>query len=331
MYFPDNESHCAAHPSVADSFMKELLLIDANSLIHRAYHALPKTFTSPRGNPTNALFGLSRIILKIIRENPAEYAAACFDRPEPTFRKQEFKEYKATRPEAPDDLISQIIGARDLFGAFGVPFFEAVGFEADDIIATLAEQFCDESDLRVVILTGDRDTLQLVRGEKVIVRAPKKGVSETIIYDESAVREKYGLLPNQLIDYKALMGDQSDNIKGVSGIGPKTAAELLERYGTLENLYASLGKDEVLSKKLEGTEAVAFTAKRLVTLIKNVPLGVDALDTLRWNVDEEKLQNYFREMGFGSLLKAAEGETRKPRVSRRQESQKRETGQGTMW
>lgn len=310
--------------------MKELLLIDANSLIHRAYHALPKTFTSPQGNPTNALFGLSKIILKLARESPAEYAAACFDRPEPTFRKEVFQEYKATRPEAPDDLISQIVGARDLFSAFGISSFEVPGFEADDIIATLAERFGGVPELRVVILTGDRDTLQLVRGEKIIVRAPKKGVSETITYDEKTVKEHYGLSPEQIVDYKALAGDPSDNIKGVSGIGPKTASALLSRYGTLENLYEKANEDPVLFRKLKGTEGDAYAAKRLVVLRKDAPVDPGDIEALRWEINEEKLREYFRAMGFWSLLKTDDEKEKNGMVFHRDAS-RNAPRQGTMW
>ncbi len=202
--------------------MKTLLLIDANSIIHRSFHALPP-LTTKDGKPAQAIYGIGSILLKLWRDGRPEYAAALFDRPEPTFRKKMYVEYKAQRPAAPTELISQIIEAHNIFPAFGIKTFERPGFEADDLIATFAEKFKKEKDVQVVILTGDRDTLQLVEGEKVVVRTFKTGVSETLTYDEAAVKEKYGLLPNQLIDYKALVGDPSDNIKGVPGVGPKTA------------------------------------------------------------------------------------------------------------
>src|ERR1700722_7855906 len=218
--------------------MKRLLLIDANSIIHRAFHALPP-FTGPDGRPTGALYGISAMMLNLWRDSRPDYVAALFDRPEPTFRDKKYAEYKGQRPPTADELVAQIIEARKLFEAFGIKFFEKPGFEADDLIATLAEKFRYEKDVQVVILTGDRDTLQLVEDDKVVVKIFNKGVSDTTIYDEKAVIEKYGLKPNQLIDYKALVGDASDNIKGVPGVGPKTAQELIKKFGTIEKLFAA--------------------------------------------------------------------------------------------
>src|SRR3990167_8364299 len=179
--------------------MKTLILIDANSIIHRCFHALPK-FTAPDGKPSGALYGLASVLLKIFRETPPDYAAALFDRPEPTFRDKIYKEYKAQRPPTEDILISQLIEAPKLFEKFGVKPFDKAGFEADDLIATFAEKFKDE--LQVVIMTGDMDTLQIVSDGKIIVRTFKKGISETMDFDETAVKNKYGLEPKQLLDYK---------------------------------------------------------------------------------------------------------------------------------
>src|SRR3990167_6920015 len=256
--------------------MKTLILIDANSIIHRCFHALPK-FTAPDGKPSGALYGLASVLLKIFRETPPDYAAALFDRPEPTFRDKIYKEYKAQRPPTEDILISQLIEAPKLFEKFGEKPFDKAGFEADDLIATFAEKFKDE--LQVVIMTGDMDTLQIVSDGKIIVRTFKKGISETMDFDETAVKNKYGLEPKQLLDYKALVGDASDNIKGVSGIGPKTAAGILHKAGTLENAYANpaLLPEKVREKLLESKEQ-AELSKKLVTLEKNVPMGDIGLD-----------------------------------------------------
>lgn len=287
--------------------MKTLLLIDANSLIHRSFHALPP-FTSPDGKPTGALYGVAGILLKIWREEKPEYAAALFDRPEPTFRKKEFKEYKAQRPAAPDELISQIIAGRGLFQKFGIKFFEKPGFEADDLIATLAEKFRKERDVRVVILTGDLDTLQLVEGEKVVVRTFKKGISDTFIYDENAVRERYGLGPAQMPDYKAFVGDPSDNIKGIPGIGPKTAAGLLQKFGNIRNLYANLQEEQKLREKLRAAEQDVEFFKRLVTLDRHVPIEIKNLNGLEIREDTKNLSDYFLSLGFQSLLKRIGGQ-----------------------
>ncbi|MBI4094735.1 MAG: hypothetical protein HY435_00895 [Candidatus Liptonbacteria bacterium] len=282
--------------------MKTLLLIDANSLIHRSFHALPP-LTTPDKKPIQAIYGLAGIFLRLWREEKPEYAAALFDRPEPTFRKKKYEAYKAQRPPAPDELVSQIIEAHNFFSEFGVKTFEKPGFEADDLIATLAERFKNEPGVRVVILTGDMDTLQLVHGDKVVVRTFKKGISETFTYDDNAVMERYGLVPAQITDYKALVGDPSDNIKGVPGIGPKTASALLKKYATLENIYEHLHDDPKLEKKLVGTDTQVKLSKELVVLERHVPIEAVHLETLKPSMDEKALRSYFRELGFESLVR----------------------------
>jgi len=298
--------------------MKTLLLIDANSLIHRSFHALPP-FTSPKGEPTGALYGLSSILLKIIKEQKPDYWAAAFDRPEPTFRKKLFKEYKAQRPKAPDELISQLIRAHEVFEKFGIKTFEQPGFEADDLIAALAKHFKDEKDLKAVILTGDLDTLQLVEDGKVEVETPKKGVSEIMIYNRKAVQERYGLNPEQLPDYKALVGDKSDNILGVPGIGPKTASRLLQEYETLDNLYKILKekkieefpkKNQKLFQKLLDNEEAAYFSKKLVILDQDIELSV-GLEELKSGDVTDSLLDYFGTLGFQSLVNRVSG--RNPR------------------
>jgi DNA polymerase-1 len=283
--------------------MKTLLLIDANSIIHRCFHALPP-MTAESGAPTNALYGLSSVLLKLWREGKPDYIAAAFDRPEPTFRKEQYREYKAQRPKAPRELIDQIIGAHELFRHFGIQAFEQPGFEADDIIATLAAAFRSAPDLRVVILTGDMDTLQLVEGDKVVVRTFKKGISDTVTYDEQAVRERYGLAPSQLIDYKALVGDPSDNVKGVPGIGPKTAGGILQTYGTIARFLEHPPKDEKLADKLRLEKETLELSRTLVALRHDVPIAVPALERLSApDGIPQSATEYFREMGFESLVR----------------------------
>ncbi len=285
--------------------MKTLLLIDANSIIHRCFHALPK-FTAPDGRPSGALYGLASVLLKIFRETPPDYAAALFDRPEPTFRDKMYKEYKAQRPPTEDILISQLIEAPKLFEKFGVKPFDKAGFEADDLIATFAERFKDE--VQVIIMTGDMDTLQMVKDGKITVRTFKKGISETMDFNEAAVRNKYGLEPEQLVDYKALVGDASDNVKGVSGIGPKTAAGILHKTGTLEKAYANplLLPEKVRGKLLESKEQ-AELSRKLVLLEKNVPVGDVKLDDLKAEMRTDDIKNYFTEFGFKALLNRMSG------------------------
>lgn len=281
--------------------MRTLLLIDANALIHRAFHALPP-LTTPDGQPIGAIYGLANTLLKILKDQPPDYIAGAFDRPEPTFRDELFKDYKAHRPKAADELVSQIIRARELFQKFGISFFEQPGFEADDIIGKLVEMFRDESDLKIVILTGDLDTLQLVRGKQVVVQTPKKGLSETTIYDEGAVVERFGLKPHQVPDYKGLVGDPSDNIPGVPGIGPKTAAKILNEYQNLETLYKGVKPKDSLTQKLINYKSQALLSKKLATINPNLPLETNLSALGYRDLETEKIVPYFTKLGFQSLI-----------------------------
>jgi DNA polymerase-1 len=286
--------------------MKKLLLIDANSIIHRSFHALPP-FTAPGGKPSGAIYGIASILLKLWREEKPDYVASLFDRPEPTFRDAKYKEYKAQRPPAANELIEQIIESHNLFNVFGVKTFEKPGFEADDLIATFAEYFKHENDMQVVILTGDRDTLQLVEGDTIVVKTFNKGVSDTTIYNEQGVIEKYGLAPNQLIDYKALVGDASDNIKGVPGVGPKTAVELIKKFGNVKKMFERLkegrAEDEKLQKKFGAFQKEAELSEELVTLERNVPVEMPKLEGLAPHEKTEDIIRYFETMGFNTLQK----------------------------
>jgi DNA polymerase-1 len=294
--------------------MKKLLLIDANSIIHRSFHAIPP-FTTPDGKPSGAIYGIASILLKLWREDRPDYAAALFDRPEPTFREEKYAAYKAQRPPAADELVQQIIEAHKLFEAFGIKTFEKPTFEADDLIATLAEKFKrkegdggvaqdgGEHDLQVVILTGDRDTLQLVEDDHVVVQTFNKGVSDTTIYNDAAVREKYGLAPAQMVDWKALVGDPSDNIKGVPGVGPKTALELLQKFGSVEELFAHVDDDEKIAKRIGPYRAEAELSRELVILERNVPIDIPPLEELAPHNDTKSIEEYFITMGFATLLK----------------------------
>ncbi len=285
--------------------MKNLLLIDTNGLIHRCFHALPP-LTGPGGKPVGALYGLSSILIKILREEKYDFIAACFDRPEPTFRKEIFDDYKIHRPKAPDELVSQIIEARNLLERFQIKVFEAPGFEADDLIGGLVEKFKNVPDLKIVILTGDLDTLQLIDNGQIVVEILKKGISETIIYDEKAIMERYGVLPNQLSDYKGLVGDVSDNIPGVPGVGPKTAAPLIQKYGSLENFFEN-GKDEKIYAKISELKEQALLSRNLSIIRRDAPLDVREIGDLeRRGLEKENLIKYFQGLGFKSLAERIE-------------------------
>lgn len=197
-----------------------LVLLDAHAILHRAYHALPD-FSSPTGEPTGALYGVTTMLLKIIEDFKPQYMVACFDLPEPTYRHEAYEAYKSGRKKTDESLIQQIIRSRDIFHAFGIPIIEKAGFEADDILGTIAHLTTDEKNLKVIIASGDMDTLQCVDKKRVQVFTLKKGIKDTIIYDEQTVKERYGFGPKLVPDYKGLRGDPSDNIPGIAGIGEK--------------------------------------------------------------------------------------------------------------
>lgn len=283
--------------------MRTLLILDANSLIHRAYHALPP-LTDAAGEPAGALYGLSSILIKLFREARPEFVVAAYDRPEPTFRAKEFADYKAHRPEAADDLVSQLISSKEIFRGFGIKTIETPGFEADDIIGTVVERFKGSPDIeRLVILSGDLDTLQLVEGDRVVAWIPHKGISEFTEYDETAVIGRFDLPPSKLVDYKGLVGDKSDNIPGVHGVGPKTAVSLIKEYGSIEDLYelSPAPKTEALKRIMAGKDS-ALMSKRLATISREAPIGDIALDDMFVGVPlKEKIAGFLAEKGFKNL------------------------------
>lgn len=286
--------------------MKTLLLIDTNSFIHRFYHALPP-LTTPKGEPIGSIYGLAQVLLKIFREIKPDYIAACYDRPEPTFRDELYKEYKAQRPAAANDLVFQIIKTRELFSKFGVKNVEIAGYEADDLIATLAHQFKDEPEIKVVVFTGDQDALQIVEGDKVVVEFLIRGITETIVYNEKAVVEKYGLSPKQLPDYKGLVGDPSDNIPGIKGVGPKTAAPLIAEFGSLEGVFENMVIiPEKVVKKIRDGKDIAMLSKKLAALVYNAPVNLSLADLEVGSPDKVVLKGYFEELGFQSLARRLE-------------------------
>lgn len=280
--------------------MSRALLIDGNSLIHRAYHALPP-LTSPDGRAVGALYGLSAMLLKILSGQKFTFAAAAFDLPEPTFRKKMFAEYKAHRPPAEPDLIFQLQEARKLFEVFGIKTVSLGGYEADDILGTLAEKFATEK-VPTIILSGDLDTLQLVRDPLVEVETPgKKG--EVVRYNEAAVIARFGVLPKLIPDYKGLVGDTSDNIPGVPGVGPKGANQILAQYQNLENILELQPKNDKVGQKILANQESAKLSKELATINQRVPISEKIEDLVFSGVSEKKLETYFTSLGFLSLLK----------------------------
>lgn len=293
-------------------FMKRLVLIDANALIHRSFHALPP-LTTKRGELVNAIYGFISILLRVLKEFRPDFIIAAFDLAEPTFRHLEFEEYKATRPKAPEEIYEQVPKTKEILRAFGIPILEKAGFEADDIIGTVSQKVAKE-DIENIIVTGDLDTLQLVN-KNVKVYTLKKGITDTVIYDEKAVGNRYGLEVEQLRDFKGLKGDPSDNIPGVPGIGEKTAIGLLKKFGNLENLYKKLEKGEAegISEKLRAKlleyKEQAFFSKKLATIREDVPLKFELRD-FDWkkNYDRRKIEKLFQELEFHSLIRRLPGE-----------------------
>jgi DNA polymerase-1 len=290
---------------------KTLVLLDMHAILHRGYHALPD-FVSTKGEPTGALYGLMALLFKMSKELSPDYIIACYDLPEETFRHKEYKEYKAGRAKTDDALIAQIIRSRDLIDAFGIPRYELAGFEADDIIGTISERMKKTGDTDVIIASGDMDTLQLVDDKAVRVYTLRKGIQDTVLYDEQKVVERYGFRPEFLTDYKGLAGDPSDNIPGIVGIGEKSATTLIQAFGSIENMYKELKKDEnaflkigikprILGLLKEGEEEALFS-KALATIRRDAKIDFE-FPKKKWKdeVDRESAEKILYDLEFRSL------------------------------
>jgi DNA polymerase-1 len=281
--------------------MERLMLLDGNGLVYRGYFALPPLTTS-KGDLVNAVFGFCSIVLRGIQDIRPDYVAVAFDLPAPTFRHERFADYKATRQRMPDDLSNQFPKVREVVKALRFPVYELKGFEADDIIGTLTVE-AEQLDLDTTIVTGDLDMLQIV-SDKVRLMTTRSGVENTILYDPARIHERYALLPGQMVDYKALKGDTTDNIPGVPGVGEKTAAKLIAEYGSLDSLYARLEevKPEKLREKLREHRDQVFEGQWLSRIVRDLPVKLD-LDAARiGDYDRDEVIRLFREYEFRSLL-----------------------------
>jgi DNA polymerase-1 len=293
------------------------LLIDGHALIYRAYHAFPALSTAS-GLLVNAVYGFSRHILTAIRDYEPTYIAVTFDHPQPTFRHTEFEQYKANRAAMPDDLRPQIALIKQVVTKLNIPQFELAGYEADDLIGTIHCQLDKQDeidDLMTVIVTGDRDTFQLV-SDKTHVWLPGRGKGQSDTeYDRDGVKRKMGVLPEQIVDLKALMGDASDNIPGVKGVGEKTAVKLIQRYGSLDQLYQAVAewqagtKDphrdtltEKIVEKLVNDKEYAYLSQKLATIECQVPIGIELEDCRVSGYDKEGAAKLFEELDFRSLI-----------------------------
>jgi len=279
-----------------------LLLFDGNALVHRAFHALPPLTQPKTGELVNAVYGFASTLLKVFADFKPTHWAVAFDRPAPTFRHEMFEEYKAQRPATPEELKSQIKKVHQLVEAFHIPVFEIDGFEADDVLGTLSQQ-ADEQGIETIIVTGDNDMLQAVL-PRVKALAPRRTFTDTVLYDEEAVEQKYGIKPEQLADLKALAGDVSDNIPGLPGIGGIIAAKLLQQYGSLQGIYDHI--EDITPSKLQNTlreyHTQSFRNKELSTIVKDVPIKLDLKTCQVSRYDRNEVAKLFQELEFINLL-----------------------------
>ena len=297
--------------------MTRLVLIDGHAILHRAYHALPPLI-SRTGQPTGAVYGFLTMLFRIIQDLKPTYLAAAFDLPTPTFRHEAYIAYQAQRPPTEQALKDQIELVKEVLVSAGTPIYACPGFEADDVIGTLARQavLSRSSTLidEVIIVTGDRDIMQLVN-HKVKVYAPIRGLSESKMFGKVEVEEYMGVKPSQIVDYKALVGDQSDNYPGVAGIGPKTAVELIKSHDNLDGVYRAIGVkgfSENITKKLEDGKAAAKLSQNLARIRVDAPVRLDLKRSATLDLSKnEKFLQKLDQLGFKSLIKRLTGEEKK--------------------
>ena len=294
--------------------IKTLVLLDAHAIIHRAYHALPE-FLSSSGEPTGALYGLLTMLMKIITDLKSDYIVACYDLPQKTFRHEAYDAYKAGRAKADVALVSQLKNSRKIFEAFNIPIYDAPGFEADDILGTIVEKYKKDKSIKIIIASGDMDTMQLVDSKKVQVYTLKKGINDTILYDEEVMIARFGFKPEFLPDYKGLRGDSSDNIIGIKGVGEKTATELIVGFGTIEEIYKQLKKknsktqfiklgfSERMIELLKNNEEEALFSKTLAKIRRDAPIDFKLPTKTFWETaDLNKIESMLSEYEFRSLV-----------------------------
>ncbi len=278
--------------------MDKLVLIDGFAILHRAFHAIPP-LTNKKGQPTNAIYGFVSMLLRIISDLKPTHIVVCMDEKAPTFRHKAFKMYQAQRPKMDNELASQIEKTKEVIKAFGIPMLSKKGFEADDIIGTLAQK--NKNKIDVVIVTGDRDILQLV-DDKVKIFMPILGLSNGKLFGKEETIERLGVVPELIPDYKALVGDPSDNYFGVTGIGPKTAIKLLDEFKSVDGIYKNIKKVQPrVAEKLIKDKESALMSHKLATIIKDVDIKLNLKDAAKWDLDSKKVLELFEEFGFKTL------------------------------
>lgn len=282
--------------------MSKLVIIDGNAILHRAYHAMPP-FTTRSGEPIGAVHGFVSMLLRVIQDLKPTDIAVCFDEKAPTFRQEVLPTYQAQRPPMEKDLSSQFGKAKDFLEAAKIPVYSKPGFEADDVIGTIATKASEGKVDEVVIVTGDRDQLQLVDDKKKIkLYMPIVGLANAKLYGEAETKERMGVSPNLIDDYKALVGDPSDNYFGIPGVGPKTAINLLEKYGSFNKIFENLDKlPEKVADKLKAGEESGKTSKKLATIVRDVPVNADYELMSKWKIDSPEVLKLFETFGFKTL------------------------------
>ena len=282
--------------------MKKILCIDGNSILNRQFYGI--RFLSTRdGFPTNAVFGFVNVLLRELETLSPDYIAVAFDLKAPTFRHKMYAEYKAGRRPSPEELVKQFPVAKDICRALGILVLELAGYEADDILGTLAKMAEDSGDVEAYVLTGDRDSLQLISKKTMVLLATN---TETVTFDEAAFIEKYGVRADQYVDVKSLMGDSADNIPGVPGIGEKTAFKLIAEQGSLDGIYANIDNmgltNSVKTKLISGKES-AYTSQTLATICRDVPLGISLTDIEYKGIDRAETRSLFLKYELSGAIK----------------------------
>lgn len=307
--------------------METLVLIDGNAIIHRAYHALPKNMSTSRGELTNATYGFTTTLIKVLEDLKPDHIACSFDLAGPTFRHEAYADYKATRVKADQELYDQIPRVKEIVKTMNIPIYEKEGFEADDVIGTVVERLKNDKNIQIYVVSGDKDIYQLINGN-VKVYSLRRGLSNLEIVDSEKIKKEYNLDPLDFIDLKALAGDASDNIPGVPGIGAKTATALIQKFDTLEELYKTIesgityqvsgGENHDTQYEIHDTKLTtikprildllikhkdqAFLSQKLATIHRNVPIDFNLEDAKWGDYDKDKLKTLFEDLGFRSLL-----------------------------
>ncbi|KKU88144.1 MAG: polymerase protein [Microgenomates group bacterium GW2011_GWF2_47_9] len=302
----------------------KLLLVDGSALLHRAYHAYPP-LTNKKGQVVGAVYGVSSMLVSAIESVAPTHVVVAWDLPKPTFRHEKYVAYKAQRPKADLEMVRQIPMVKEIIHVMGIVQVEQEGYEADDILGTLSVTGLtfgnNQEESEVVILTGDQDTMQLVR-DGVSVLTPAKGQNPPKLYTRAEVKEKYGVEPSQIVDYKALIGDSSDNIPGVAGIGPKTAAKLIQAYNSLDGVYGAVERGEiesVVAQKLVTGKDSAELSRELSEIVTDMDLPMEWESTKYLGLKNDVVREKFEEMGFRSLVRRIFGEIdKKPKFDDKQ-------------